>query len=612
MCGIFGYVGRNSQPASLVMEGLRRLEYRGYDSWGIATGRPDSPLRIVRRVGKISRTTDADLQELSEPATVAIGHTRWATHGAPNEANAHPHRSQSGRIALVHNGIIENHRPLRQMLQAEGFRFRSDTDTEVVAHLLEHHLNGAGDFHDALARTLVELQGAFGLAIVDADQPERLFVVRIGSPLVIGIGDGERFVASDANSLVAHTKQVIYLDDREWAELSADSVATYDFDRSETTKLEQALDLELATADRGEFDHFMLKEIHEQPQAARDVCSGRLLQSEATVRLAGLETLGASQQPERIMILACGSSWHAALIGKQYFEELSRLPTEVEYASEFRYRNSVIEPRTLVIAISQSGETADTLAGLRESIRRGAIPLGIVNVVGSSIARECGRGIYLHAGAEFGVAATKSFTNQLIVLLMLAIFFGRSRGMSLRQGLELLQALETLPELLEQVLDRADAVREIAEHHVDSTNFLYIGRAIEYPIALEGALKLKEVSYIHAEGLPAAELKHGPIALITREMPIVAVATQSFILDKVASNIQEIRARGGRVIAVVSEENQEFIHLADHVLTVPTAHDLVSPILANVLTQLLAYHLAVLRGCDVDQPRNLAKSVTVE
>lgn len=609
MCGIFGFVGMEPIPARLVTEGLRRLEYRGYDSWGVARLGHGGRLEVVKAVGKISRTTEADLRELAEPSRVAVGHTRWATHGPPTRINAHPHCSRSGRIAVVHNGIIENHRELRTLLEAEGFTFHSETDTEVIAHLLERELTREPDFHEAFSKTLLELRGAFGLAVVDADQPDRLFAARMGSPLVIGVADDARFVSSDANALVAHTQQVIYLDDGEWAEIGAGTVSTFDFNRSARSKNAQRIDLELAATELGDFDHYMLKEIFDQPNAMRDALSGRILLGEATVRLSGL--LGLSM-PSRIKLLACGSSWHAALVAKYYFEELSGIPAEVEYSSEFRYRNAVIEPNTLVIALSQSGETADTLAGLRESVRRGAAPLGIVNVVGSTIARECGRGVYIHAGPEFGVAATKSFTNQVIILLMVAIHFGRRRGMSIRQGLELLNALEMLPELADQVLEQNEIVREIVAQYVDAENFLYIGRSLEYPIALEGALKLKEVSYIHAEGLPAAELKHGPIALITPEMPTVVIATQSFILDKVASNVQEIRARGGKILVVVSQENRDFDSLADHVITVPTTHDMTSPILATIPTQLIAYHLAVLRGCDVDQPRNLAKSVTVE
>lgn len=609
MCGIFGFVGAEPTSATLVIDGLRRLEYRGYDSWGVASAHPTRPLRVVKRVGKISRSTDGDMADLAEPATAAVGHTRWATHGRPDQVNAHPHTSSDGMIAVVHNGIIENYRELRQLLESEGYDFRTQTDTEVVAHLLDRELNRAGNFHEALSRTLLELRGAFGLGIIDARQPDKLFAARMGSPLVIGIGDNMRLVSSDPNAMASHAQQVIYLDDGEWAEIGPGVVSTFDFHRSVTSKIAQEVELELAATELGEFKHYMLKEIFEQPQAIEDALSGRLVPGEATVQLAGLSGL---RTPARIKILACGSSWHAGQVGRYYFEEIARLPTEVEYASEFRYRTSVIEPDTLVMAISQSGETADTLAGLKESMRRGAQALGIVNVVGSSIARECGRGVYLHAGPEFGVAATKSFINQLVVLLLLAIYFGRLRGMSIRQGLELLRVLEELPEQMRQVLARNDQVEQIAHQFIDAENFLYIGRSMEYPIALEGALKLKEVSYIHAEGLPAAELKHGPIALITHEMPVVVLATQTFILDKLLSNVQEIRARGGRVIAIVSEGIHGFDDLAEHVISVPSANDLVSPILATAPTQLLAYHLALLRGCDVDQPRNLAKSVTVE
>jgi len=614
MCGIFGFVGANARPSDLVVGGLRRLEYRGYDSWGVACTPPDgnaAKLRVLKSVGKISRTVDDELLPVSSPAPSAIGHTRWATHGSPNETNAHPHLSRDGRLAVVHNGIIENHRELRAHLERLGYVFRSETDTETIVHLLHHNLEQTASFTEGFAKTLRELRGAFGLAVLDARQPDKLYAARMGSPLVVGLSGDRQYLSSDANALVSHTKEVIYLDDGEWAELSRDGAETFTFGRVATHKESQTLEVETEAVSLGDFPHYMLKEIHDQPHAMRDVLRGRLLHSEASVNLAGLADL--DKKPiNRVKILACGSSWHAGLVGKHYFEELAQLPTEVEYASEFRYRSAVIEPGTLVVAISQSGETADTLAGLKESIRRGASALGVVNVVGSSIARECGRGVYLHAGPEFGVAATKSFTNQLIVLLQLALYFGRKRGMSIRQGLQLLNALEALPDMAADVVAKAEGILEIAEQFVDSNHFLYIGRSTEYPIALEGALKLKEVSYIHAEGMPAAELKHGPIALINEEMPVVVIGTQSFIMDKIASNVQEIRARGGRVISVCCEENDVLPSLSDHVVTVPKAHDLVSPILATIPTQLLAYYLAALRGCDVDQPRNLAKSVTVE
>ena len=612
MCGIFGYVANGHTTPEIVIDGLRRLEYRGYDSWGIASLNAGEPVELVRAVGKVSRTSDEELRGFTRPASLCMGHTRWATHGEPSERNAHPHRSQSGRILVVHNGIIENHRELRGLLESEDYVFRSATDTEVIAQLLDRNLKRTPNFDEALSLTLLELKGAFGLAIMDTTQPDRLFAVRMGSPLVVGVDEDRCLISSDANALAAYTKQMIYLDDGEWAEVTREGVVTYDFHRAATGKIAEQIEIDVAASELGNFNHYMLKEIYDQPESMKNAIRGRLLHGEATARLAGLEDLGERYQPSRIKILACGTSWHAALVGRYYFEELTRVPTEVEYASEFRYRNAVIEPGTLVIAMSQSGETADTLAGLRESKRLGATPLGIVNVVGSSIARECGRGVYLHAGPEFGVAATKSFTNQLIILLILAVYFGRQRGMSIRQGIELLNAIEQLPELAKQTLALDDQIKEIASEFTDASNFLYIGRSMEFPIALEGALKLKEVSYIHAEGLPAAELKHGPIALITPELPTVVIATQSFILDKVASSVQEIKARGGRIIAIVSDENREFDSLADHLIRVPTAHDFVSPILATIPTQLLAYHLAVLRGCDVDQPRNLAKSVTVE
>ncbi len=612
MCGIFGFVGAVGSPGKIVVNGLRKLEYRGYDSWGVvAFGGEAGRLRTLKSVGKISRAKDDELGPILADSVAAVGHTRWATHGPPTVGNAHPHLSRDGRLAVVHNGIIENHRELRQRLEAGGVAFASDTDTECIVHLLDDWLRRTNDFREALARTLRELRGAFGLGVLDARQPGKLFAVRMGSPLVVGLGDDRHYLSSDANALAGLAKDVIYLDDGEWAELDGAEPQTFNFERAPTVKQAQALSVQVADTDLGGFPHYMLKEIHDQPEAMRDVLRGRLLRSEATVQLAGLAGLE-KLDLKRVKILACGSSWNAGLAGRHYFEELAGLPTDVEYSSEFRYRNAVIEPGTLVLALSQSGETADTLAGLREAIRKGATPLGVVNVVGSTIARECGRGVYLHAGPEFGVAATKSFTNQLIVLLQLALYFGRRRGLSIRLGLQILQALEKLPDHAAEALKTAPQIAAMVAEFVDRDHFLFIGRSMEHPIALEGALKLKEVSYIHAEGMPAAELKHGPIALVSERMPVVVVATQSFIMDKVASNVQEIRARGGRILAIVSAENDALDGLADHLIRVPTTHDFVSPILATIPTQLLAYHAAVQRGCDVDQPSNLAKSVTVE
>jgi glucosamine--fructose-6-phosphate aminotransferase (isomerizing) len=610
MCGIFGSVGRQVFSPDLIVDGLKRLEYRGYDSWGVATTSPQRPISLHKAVGKISRS--GGVERLMEHGSAAIGHTRWATHGKPDTTNAHPHLSRDGRIAVVHNGIIENYRELRSLLEEEGFHFRSQTDTEVVPMLLEREMHRGRSLKQALPIVLGELKGAFGLAIVHAELPERIFAVRMGSPMVLGVGESRMFLSSDANALAPLTGKVIYLDDREWAELTPEGAETYDFRSVATLKEVQEFEAEKVCHELGPYRHYMQKEIHEQPAAIANCLGGRLDHGEATIKLAGLEELVGRKRPERIKIIACGSSWHAGLMGRHYFEELARIPCEVEYASEFRYRNAVIEPKTMVIAISQSGETADTLAALRESKRRGALPLGIVNVVASSIARECGRGVYLHAGPEFGVAATKSFTNQVVSLLMLAVHFARASGLSLRQGLALIDAIESLPALASETLRKDAEIESIAREYVDSDNFLYVGRGLEYPVALEGALKLKEVSYIHAEGLAAAELKHGPIALVAPETPTVVVATQTFLLDKIASNVQEIKARGGRIIAVIGEECETIRDLADHVVTVPEAHDLISPILATIPTQILAYHLAVMRDCDVDQPRNLAKSVTVE
>lgn len=612
MCGIFGFVADPPKTADTTLEGLRRLEYRGYDSWGVAAVSPSQPIRVLRRVGKISRTAADELAPLQVTVTASIGHTRWATHGPPTVENAHPHLSRSGRIAVVHNGIIENARALRAVLESEGYCFQSATDTEAVAHLIERELENGDDFCTAISRALLALRGAFGLAILDERQPGRLYAVRMGSPLVVGLGINCNWVSSDANALAAHARSVIYLSDGEWAEVSASSVSTFDFHCSATAQEAEAIAVDPLVADLCGYPHYMLKEIHEQPDAIRDALRGRLVFEEAMTQFGGLSGLADLKYPGRVKILACGSSWHAGLIGRQWFEDLSRIATEAEYASEFRYRNPAIEPGTLVIAISQSGETADTLAALREAVRRGAQALGIVNVVGSTIARECSRGVYLHAGPEFGVAATKSFVNQLVVLLMLAVHLGRRRGLSVRDGLALLNALEELPSQVEKALATEAQVRSVAEQFVDSENFLCIGRGLEYPIALEAALKLKEVSYVHAEGMPAAELKHGPIALITEQTPVVVLSAQQSVSDKMCNNVEEIKARGGRIILVCSERQGGLGRSADEVITVPSSHDLVSPILSVVPTQLLAYHLAVLRGSDVDQPRNLAKSVTVE
>ncbi len=607
MCGIFGYVGPRTS-ADLLLKSLKRLEYRGYDSWGICmAGR--SELEVQRQAGRMAS---------GEPKTTilkecwgGIAHTRWATHGPPTVANAHPHCDCSGRIAVVHNGIIENYAVLRAKLESQGHTYTSETDTEVIPQLIEEVLKTEHGFRSAFLGALKLLEGTYGLAVICADRPGEILAGRHGSPMVIGLGEKEMMLASDPAALVAHTRRVIYLDDGDIAVLRADGFETHDLDAVPVSKQVQQVAFDLPAIERGGYAHFMIKEINEQPETIRNAFRGRIVRSEGTAKLGGIDA-NLLRRIERCHILACGTSWHAGLVGKYLLEHLARVPTQASYAAEFRYANPVVEPNTLVIAISQSGETADTLAGVREARLHGVPAIGICNVVGSSIARECGQGVYIHAGPEIGVASTKAFTSQLTVLTLLAIYLGRMRNMPLHDALQYLDAIEKLPEQAQQVLDCDDQVRAIAEHYADSPNFLYVGRLYEYPVALEGALKLKEISYIHAEGIPAAELKHGPIALVDRQMPTVVLAAQSAILSKMVTNVQEIRARGGRILAVAREGNTELAKLAEHTLFIPPTLDALVPILAVVPLQLLAYHIAVLRGCDVDKPRNLAKSVTVE
>ena len=543
--------------------------------------------------------------------TVGIGHTRWATHGAPTTPNAHPHTDQSGRIALIHNGIIENAGSIRKALLKRGHTFTSETDTEVLAHLVGELYQGS--LEEAVAAALREVEGAYGIAVISADEPDVLVAARNGSPLIVGIGEDERFVASDASPLLDHTRSVVYLDDGEMVILTRDGYRVRDLDVKQIDKPVNQIDWDLATIERGGFEHFMLKEIYEQPESLGNTLRGHLLEDEGTARVSGLnmtddELLGI----ERIIITACGTSWHSALIGEYMLEELARVPVEVEYASEFRYRNPVVSDRTLVIGISQSGETADTLAAIREARRRGARTIGLVNVVGSTIAREVDGGTYLHAGPEVGVASTKAFTSQVAALALLTLRLGRLRNLSILQGRQFIQALTALPGQIEQILAKADEVKILAERFFTGNHALYLGRGVNFPVALEGALKLKEISYIHAEGYPAAEMKHGPIALIDENMPVVFIAPRDAVHSKIVSNIEEVKARGGKVLAVCSEGDTEIERLADATFTIPQTLDLLTPILTIIPLQLLSYYVAVRRGCNVDQPRNLAKSVTVE
>ena len=610
MCGIVGYTG--SRPAApLLLEGLKRLEYRGYDSAGLALV-ADGRLDVHKVPGKIEKLEKA-LGASLPAGKCGIAHTRWATHGVPNTVNAHPHTDCGGLLALAHNGIVENADTLRQALARRGHTFRSETDTEVLSHLIEESHAKGRSLVEAVAAALAQVEGTYGIAVVSTREPETIVAARRGSPLLVAIGNHENFVASDASAVLAHTRSVVYLDDGEIAVVTPNEYRILDVDAVEKEKAVTHVAWDLGTIERGGYAHFMLKEIVEQPESIRNTLRGRLLEEEGTARLGGLNLSDEELlKIDRIVITACGTSWHAGLIGEYMMEELARIPTEVEYASEFRYRNPIVDERTLVIGISQSGETADTLAALREAKRRGARTLGIVNVVGSTIAREVEGGIYLHAGPEIGVASTKAFTSQITALALLTLKIGRLRALSILQGREVVRALARLPELVRSVLDKATEIEAIAERLVRASNVLYLGRGYNFPVALEGALKLKEISYIHAEGYPAAEMKHGPIALIDDLMPVVFVAPRDAVYQKIVSNVEEVKARGGRVIAVVTEGDTGLTRLADQRIEVPETLDLLTPILTVLPLQLLAYYIAVRRGCNVDQPRNLAKSVTVE
>ena len=608
MCGIVGYIGQK-RAKPILIEGLKRLEYRGYDSAGIALYE-DGRILLARAKGRISEL-EARLAGHDSPATVGIAHTRWATHGAPSEANAHPHLALDGRIALVHNGIIENYQSLRKFLENQGVVFRSETDTEVLACLIGHFYEG--NIERAVRAALHEVQGTYGIAVLCADEPDRLVAARKGSPLIVGIGDGEYIIASDASAIIEHTTQVVYLSDHEMAVVSRDGFRTTTLEAVPVTKDVQEVEWSLEQIELAGFDHFMQKEIFEQPESLRMTLSGRLNTHEGTVHLGGVSQFARELvRARRFIFTAQGTAWHAGLVGEYLFEDIAKIPAETEYASEFRYRNPLIEDRTVIIAISQSGETADTLAALREARERGALALGIVNVVGSTIARETDGGVYLHCGPEIGVASTKAFTSQLAVLAMLAIYMGRRRFLSQQDSRRLIHALHAIPDQIREVLDQSDEIRRVTQEIADRENWLFLGRGYHYPVALEGALKLKEISYIHAEGMPAAEMKHGPIALINDGMPAVFIATRCSQYDKVIGNIEEVRSRGGHVIAVATKGDEEIKRVAEHVFYVPDAPEPLQPLLTVVPLQLLAYHAAVLRGCNVDKPRNLAKSVTVE
>ncbi len=608
MCGIVGYVGPR-QAAPIIMEGLRRLEYRGYDSAGIAllNGRG---LDIRKAAGKLSVLAD-QLDGTEQHGTIGIGHTRWATHGAPTTPNAHPHTDQSGRIALIHNGIIENANAIRKTLLARGHVFTSETDTEVLAHLVGEFYNG--NLEEAVASALRDIDGAYGIAVICTEEPDTLVAARNGSPIILGVGENEWFVASDPSAILEHTRSVVYLDNGDMAVLTRTGYRVRTLTSRHVDKPINQIEWDLATMERGGFEHFMLKEIFEQPESVENTMRGHLLEESGKVRVYGLKLSDEqARDVKRIIITACGTSWHSGLIGKYMIEELARIPTEVEYASEFRYRNPIIDEHTLVIAISQSGETADTLAALQEAKRRGARTIGLVNVVGSTIAREVDGGLYLRCGPEIGVASTKAFTSQVAALALVTLRFARLGTMSELDGRRYIAALEALPEQIRGILERSGEVEVLAERFADATNALYLGRGVNFPVALEGALKLKEISYVHAEGYPAAEMKHGPIALIDENMPVIVVAPRDAVHGKIVSNIQEVRARGGKVIAIVNEGDDEISRLAEATFIVPETLDLLTPILTIIPLQLFAYYVALRRGCDVDQPRNLAKSVTVE
>jgi glucosamine--fructose-6-phosphate aminotransferase (isomerizing) len=610
MCGIIGYVGtREAEP--LLLEGLRRLEYRGYDSAGVAT-LAGSRVHVRKKAGRIAALAE-HLRHHPAPGHAGIGHTRWATHGAASDRNAHPHAAGEGdrRVAVVHNGVIENYAALKKGLQTDGAVFHSDTDTEVIAHLIARHLDD--DLAAAVARVLPLLKGTYGLAAVCARQAGVLVGARLGSPLVLGVGQGENFLASDPSALTGVARQAVFLDDRQVCVLRPGDWQILDRERMPVSASLHTLNGSTSGHDPGEFGHFMLKEIYEQPEALENALRGRLDDADATAHFGGLNLdTQRLRQVERVILTACGTSYHAALVGEYLFEEFARVPVEVEYASEFRYRNPPIDRNTIVLAITQSGETADTLAALRESKRKGHPTLALCNVVGSSIAREADGGVYLHAGPEVGVASTKAFTNQVTVLAMLALYFGRLRHLSSHAGYRMIQELQAMPDAIRRTLACHDAVRVIAEKYAHVSNCLYMGRQYLYPVALEGALKLKEISYIHAEGYPAAEMKHGPIALVDKATPSVFLMPRGPIFDKVMSNLEEVKARGGPVIAVADEGDEEVAARADDVVYVPKVPEHLQPLVAVVPLQLLAYHVALLRGCDVDKPRNLAKSVTVE
>ncbi|HEY0054160.1 MAG TPA: glutamine--fructose-6-phosphate transaminase (isomerizing) [Pedobacter sp.] len=611
MCGIVGYIGHRN-AWDVIIKGLHRLEYRGYDSAGVALMNHD--LKIYKKTGKVAEL-EAFAKHEDVSGSIGMGHTRWATHGIPSDYNSHPHTSGDGRLSIIHNGIIENYAVLKEALKSKGHVFKSDTDTEVLVHFIEEIQKANNlDLFDAVRVALNEVVGAYAIVVMSNDEPDVLVAARKGSPMVIGVGDEEYFIASDASPIVEYTKNVIYLKDSQIAYIKKNELVIKDINNRIVTPYIQELALELEMLEKGGYDHFMLKEIYEQPRSIRDCMRGRIYPIEGKVQLGGIKDYADKlKNIDRIIIVACGTSWHAGLVGEYLIEEYARIPVEVEYASEFRYRNPIISEKDIVIAISQSGETADTMAAIELAKERGATIFGICNVAGSSIPRISDAGVYTHAGPEIGVASTKAFTAQVTVLTLMAFFMAQQRGTVKESTLvSLLTELDAIPALVEKCLKADNHIIEIAEKLKDSTNCLFLGRGSGFPVALEGALKLKEISYIHAEGYPAAEMKHGPIALIDAEMPVIVIATKNASYEKVISNIQEVKARKGIVIAIVTEGDKEVRKMADYVIEIPDANDAFLPLLATIPLQLLSYHIAVMRGCNVDQPRNLAKSVTVE
>jgi glucosamine--fructose-6-phosphate aminotransferase (isomerizing) len=611
MCGIVAYIG-NQQAFQIILKGLKRLEYRGYDSAGIAL--LNGSIDVFKRKGKV-----AELEEFVSTgypkSTMGIGHTRWATHGEPSDRNAHPHSTADNQLVIVHNGIIENYGAIKEELIRAGHTFTSDTDSEVLIHFIQEiKVKNQCPLEEAVRIALSKVIGAYAIVILSKDDPDLLIAARKSSPLVIGVGNGEYFLASDASPIIEYTNEVVYLNDNELAILRRDNLVVKDINNVTTSPYIHTLEMDLESIEKSGYDHYMLKEIFEQPRSIRDCMRGRLNASEGHLMLGGIrEYFNKLKNAERIIMIACGTSWHSCLVAEYFFEEFCRIPVEVEYASEFRYRNPVIREGDVIFAVSQSGETADTLAAIEMAKRKGAIVFGVCNVVGSSIARTSHEGAYTHAGPEIGVASTKAFTAQLIVLNMIALRLAHEKGTIKEQDFHtLLAEMETIPEKVDQVLLNNERIKELAGIYMNATNFLYLGRGYNFPVALEGALKLKEISYIHAEGYPAAEMKHGPIALIDEDMPVVFISTRDSSYEKIVSNIQEVKARKGKVIAVVTYGDKTIRDMADHVIEIPSVNETLTPLVSVIPLQLLAYHIAVMRGCDVDQPRNLAKSVTVE